>query len=92
MQRKIISGIPYYVDTSNKLYTWDTEAQPQPIGTYNPTADAVTFESNHFERLTSRLEDWRSKQQPRDRKAIANSRRNTRGKAAKSTEDLEDDE
>jgi hypothetical protein len=92
MERKITNGVPYFTDNQNKLYTWDTEAQPQPIGTYNPTADTVTFESNHLEKLTERLEDWRSKQQPRDRKAITNGRRTPRGKANKSAQNPEDDE
>jgi hypothetical protein len=92
MERHIVNGVPYFTDNQNRLYTWDTEAQPQIIGAYNPTTDTVTYEPNHLDKLAERLEDWRSKQQPRDRKAIANSRRNPRGKASKPAQDSEGDE
>jgi hypothetical protein len=91
MQRQIINGVPYFTDNQNRLFTWDTEAQPQHIGAYNPTTGAVTYEPNHLANLATRLQVWREKQQPRDRKA-ANSGRNSRGAANKRAKDSEDDE
>jgi hypothetical protein len=91
MQRQIINGVPYFTDNQNRLFTWDTEAQPQLIGAYNPTTGVVTYESNHLDSLTTRLKVWREKQQPRDRKAT-NSGRNSRGGASKPAENSEDDE
>ena len=92
MQRTIIHGVPYFTDNQNRLHTWDTEATPQLIGAHNPTTDAVTYEPNHLDKLAERLQDWRSKQQPRDRKTVTNGRRNPRGKANKSAQNPEDDE
>lgn len=92
MERVIANGVPYFTDKQTRLYTWDTEATPQLIGTYNPTADTVAYESNHLDKLTERLQDWRTKQQPRDRKATTNGRRNPRGKASKPSADSEGDE
>jgi hypothetical protein len=91
MQRVITNGVPYFTDNQNRLFTWDTEAQPQHIGAHNPTTGAVTYEPNHLANLATRLQVWREKQQPRDRKA-ANSGRNSRGAANKRAKDSEDDE
>ena len=91
MQRVITNGVPYFTDNQNRLFTWDTEAQPQHIGAHNPTTGAVTYEPNHLANLATRLQVWREKQQPRDRKA-ANGGRNSRGAANKRAKDSEDDE
>jgi hypothetical protein len=90
MQRQIISGIPYYVDTANKLFTWDTEASPQHIGSHDPTTGTITYEPDHLANLATRLQVWREKQQPRERKATTNGGRNARGAAAKSAKNPED--
>ena len=91
MQRQLINGVPYFTDNQNRLFTWDTEAQPQHIGAYNPTTGVVTYEPDHLAKLATRLQVWREKQQPRDRKAT-NGGRNSRGAAKKPAEDSEDDE
>ncbi len=91
MQRQIIHGVPYFVDNQNRLFTWDTEADPQHIGSYDPTTGNAIFAEDHLGKLAGRLCDWRSKQSIRARKAIASSRRNTSQQAA-AAEDSDDDE
>ena len=41
-------GVPYYIDAANCLFTWDTEAEPQPIGTYDPTTGQVSYAADHL--------------------------------------------
>jgi hypothetical protein len=67
MQKQIIDGVPYYVDASNKLYTWDKE--PHLIGTYNPTTKSVQFQPSHLAELTGHLTAWRALQVARARKS-----------------------
>lgn len=77
MQRQIINGVPYFTDAQSRLFTWDAEAQPQHLGTFEPTnpkstAAATTatirFNDNHLAKLTDRLQGWRAKQNARSRK------------------------
>ena len=88
MQRQIVHGVPYFTDAANRLFTWDTEAAPQHIGTYHPDTGTVSFTDGHLTKLSGRLQSWRAKQHPRPRKpgattaaAASNSRGNTRDKA-----------
>lgn len=90
MQRMILHGVPYFVDVQNRLFTWDTETDPQHIGQYNPTSDTIVYTENYFIQLNGRLQDWRSKQQPRLRKATSNGRGNASRKAT-ANENPEDD-
>lgn len=93
MNRVISNGVPYYVDATNRLFTWDTEAEPQPIGTYDPTTGQVSYAADHLSKLSSRLQEWRSKQQHRPRKAPGTvSRGSTRGRPATSTAHSDNDE
>lgn len=83
MNRLIANGVPYYVDASSRLFTWDTEAEPQPIGTYDAATGQVTYANDHLVKLGARLQEWRGKQQHRPRKAPgAVSRGSTRGRPA----------
>jgi hypothetical protein len=68
MQRLIVHGVPYYVDSQNKLFTYDTESVC--IGTY--TDGEVAIDANLREQLKSKVTEWRSKQQPRTRKPQEN--------------------
>ena len=68
MQRQIIDGIPYFIDAQHRLYNWDIETTPQHVGTYDPATKRITFLDNHLAPLADRLQDWRTKQQPRLRK------------------------
>ena len=71
MQRQIIHGVPYFTDTLNRLFTWDTETQPQPIGTYSPATNTITYTDNHIAQLSQRLQTWRTNQTARLRKPSA---------------------
>ncbi len=88
MQRQIIQGVPYFTDKSNKVYTWDLEADPILIGTYNGDTKTVTFTENHLAKLTDRLKVWRLSQVGRPRKSpptASNGRRNAKKQQAAST-------
>lgn len=94
MQRQIVDSVPYFVDGQNRLYTWDSEAAPQHIGTYNPNDKSVQFNHNHLGQLGNRLSAWRDQQKPRDRKptaTAASKRRGAGNEQAASAENSEDD-
>ena len=79
MQRQIIHGVPYFTDAANNLYIWSTEEPATIIGTYNPAAQAITFQSNHLTAIKDQLVAWRSSQTIRARKST-----NSRGTGGKS--------
>jgi hypothetical protein len=81
MQRQILYGIPYFIDSAHKLYTWDRESAPQHIGQFNPSDKSVQFKDNHLNGLSNRLAEWRALQISRLRKATANSRANSKQQA-----------
>jgi hypothetical protein len=96
MQRQIIDGIPYYIDSQNRVYNWDTEASPQHIGTYDAASKRLTFLDNHLTPLADRLQEWRAVQQPRFRKQAKDSATNSTSggnsnSSAASTENSEDE-
>lgn len=92
MQRQLIHGVPYFVNAQNKLYTWDTEAEPQPIGTYNPSTDTISYLPDVQSKLAGRLQSWREQQKSRPRKpSAATGRGHSRGAAA-ATQDSENEE
>lgn len=92
MQRQIIHGVPYFVDKSSRLYTWETEGEPQCIGTYNGESDTIQFTEGYIGLLGERLTKWREGIQSRVRKSTtSNSRRNRNGEASRE-EDSENDE
>ena len=70
MQRLIVHGVPYYVDSQNKLFTYDTESIC--IGTYSAEDGEVAIDANVREQLKSKVIEWRGKQQPRTRKPQEN--------------------
>lgn len=78
MQRQILYGIPYFIDSAHKLYTWDRESTPQHIGQYNPSDKTIQFKDNHLNGLSNRLAEWRASQVSRLRKATTNSRANSK--------------
>ena len=80
MQRTIIHGVPYFTDALNRLFTWDAEAQPHPIGQYNPPTTTLTYADNHLTQLSHRLQPWRASQTARLRKPSATSGGDSRGK------------
>jgi hypothetical protein len=64
MQRQIINGIPYYIDSSNKIYTFTEE--PAHIGQF--TEGILTINPSSYESLDRKLKDWRESQSARTRK------------------------
>jgi hypothetical protein len=92
MQRQIINGVPYFVDKAMRLYTWETEREPQCIGTYNGESNTIQFTEGYIGQLGEGLARWRQGIQSRVRKgASSNSRRNGNGEASRE-EDSEDNE
>jgi len=73
MQRQIIHGVPYFTDALNRLFTWDTETQPHPIGTYDSNSKTIAYTDNHIAQLSQRLQTWRTNQNARPRKPTATS-------------------
>lgn len=91
MQRQIIHGVPYFTDALHRLFTWDAEAPPHPIGTYNPTTNTITYTDNHLAQLSQRLQTWRANQTARLRKPSASSGGDS-GSQANGQENPEDDD
>ena len=68
MQRQIINGVPYYIDSANKLYTFTDEQNH--IGQF--TDGHVSINPSSYESLNAKLAEWRESQNARVRKpAIA---------------------
>jgi hypothetical protein len=82
MQRQIIHGVPYFLDSQNRLFPWDTETSSQPIGQYNPATDSILYADDHLVKFTGKLAVWREQQKPRLRKAGDPKSRSAAGGAA----------
>lgn len=91
MQRQIIHGVPYFTDAFNRLFTWDTEAQPQLIGTFQPATHTITYTDNHIAQLTQRLQTWRGAQSNRLRKPTAATSGGDSGRKSNGQENSEDE-
>jgi hypothetical protein len=66
MQRQIINGIPYYIDSAKKLYTFTDE--PNHIGQFSD--GLVSINPASYESLNTKLAEWRESQNARVRKPI----------------------
>ena len=64
MQRQIINGVPYYIDSAKKLYTFTDE--PNHIGKFSD--GLVTINPASYESLNEKLAEWRQSQNARVRK------------------------
>jgi len=64
MQRQIINGVPYYIDSANKIYTYTDE--PSVIGEF--TDGLLTINQAAYESLNAKLTEWRNAQSARTRK------------------------
>ena len=89
MQRQIIHGVPYFIDSQNKLYLWESEEPAYYIGTYAPDTKTVSYEPNCIKKLSERLDIWRNNQVPRTRNST-NTRKSSRN--APEAKDSDDDE
>ncbi len=92
MQRQIIHGVPYFTDALNRLFTWDSEAPPHPVGSYDPATNTVTYADNHLAQLSQRLQTWRASQNVRLRKPPAAASGGDSGRKANGQENSEDEE
>lgn len=71
MQRKIIQGVPYWVDGANKMYIWQSQEKPQTpiwIGTYNPQTETGLLREEWKELFQPILQSYREVQSSRPRK------------------------
>lgn len=68
MQRQILDGVPYFVDTLHRVYLWDAEGPSFCVGSYDPATKQLKFHDNLLTSLEPRLQEWRATQQPRARK------------------------
>jgi len=66
MQRIIVYGVPYLVDTLNRVFVCDGSTEPTEIGTYGE-GHVTIFESARPV-LEQRAEVWRQEQVARTRK------------------------
>lgn len=92
MQREIVHGVPYFIDKQHNLYTWDTEASPQHIGSYNATTGEIRYNTDNFQKLEGRLASWRAKQEARARKSKVTNARGNRARKVSSSESSDNDE
>jgi hypothetical protein len=92
MQREIINGVPYFIDGQSKLYTWEIESTPQHIGVYKSTTQSIEYTEGFLEKLEGKLQSWRSKQEPRARKAKVTNSRGNRSRKVSVTESSDADE
>lgn len=70
MQKKIIQGIPFWVDAQNRIYLFETkEAPTNPIclGTYSPQTETIALKDNWRELYQANIEEYRRKSAPRAR-------------------------
>ena len=71
MQRKILQGVPYWVDSANKVYIWQSQEKPtnpQQIGTYDPKTEVVTLLEGWKQTYAPIVQSYRESQSSRPRK------------------------
>jgi hypothetical protein len=90
MQREIIHGVPYFLDSKQQVYLWEPDASPCAIGSYDKQSKQLAFREGLLPSLQDRLAKWRSEQQPRARKPTK--RRGTSSSGATQAEASESDE
>lgn len=71
MQRTILHGVPYFTDSQNRLFLWDTEAPTVCIGSYDAETDTIHYDNTAIGNLGNRLQIWRQNQNSRPRKSTA---------------------
>jgi hypothetical protein len=68
MQRLIVHGVPYHCDSQNRIYLYDSSADPLCIGTYDPTSQRVVLQNEVKPVVFQRMLAWREQQSARKRK------------------------
>ena len=69
MQRKVIQGIPVWLDTQNRVYAYDPVDTTNPLwlGTYSPQTETMTLRDDWKLVYQEKLEAYRKKSAPRNR-------------------------
>ena len=73
MNRKVIQGIPYWVDTQNRIYAYDPADTTNFLwlGSCSVTFETVELRADLESAYSEKLAKFRSSHQPRDRKPPA---------------------
>lgn len=75
-ERVIIEGIPFFKDSTGKLYLWENSGtvveSPFHVGQLSESGDSIVLIETEEARtaLTAKLTEWREKQRPRTREQI----------------------
>lgn len=69
MQRKLIQGIPFWLDAQNRVYAYDPTTSENPIwlGTYSPQKEMIEFRDDWREAYAPALAAYRQQNQARSR-------------------------
>lgn len=70
MQKKIIQGIPFWVDAHNRVFAFETKELPSNplfLGTYNPQTEKVDLLDTWREAYAKPLEEYHTKAAARAR-------------------------
>jgi hypothetical protein len=69
MQRKLIQGIPFWLDAQNRVYAYDPTTTENPIwlGTYSPQTEKIEFRDDWRDAYSSALVAYRQQNQARSR-------------------------
>ena len=69
MLRKVIQGIPFWLDTQNRIYAYDPADQTNPLwlGTYNPQTEKVELREDWRQAYATKIESYRQGAQTRSR-------------------------
>lgn len=62
--KKLIQGIPFWLDTTNRVYAFETKDTPSNtiwLGTYNPETEKIDFQPAWREAYAANLEEYRTK-------------------------------
>ncbi len=68
MQRQILHGIPYNIDSQHRVFCCDQSPEPLHIGTYDPATKSVSLKPDAIDQLTGKLAAWRASLEKRARK------------------------
>lgn len=70
MQKKVIQGIPFWIDAQNRAFAFETKelpSNPLLLGTYNPQTEKVDLLHNWREAYAQPLEEYHKKAAARAR-------------------------
>ena len=69
MQRKVLQGIPFWLDGQNRIYAYDPQDQTNPLwlGVYDPQTEKVTLREDWRQAYQAKIEAYRTSAQSRSR-------------------------